>query len=68
MRFVIIFHTDIHECLGKCLPYVELRSLPTNKLVKVLQSNQKLQEELFQKAFPRILQFSVPLNQGSLSL
>ena len=62
MNFILL---DVHECLGPFIPYVELRSLPANKLVKVIQTNKKLEEDSMGKAFPRVLQFSVPLRQGN---
>ncbi len=51
----------VHECLGPAIPYVEVRSLPTNKLVKLLQTNQQLRQDSVDKAFPRKLQLKVPL-------
>ena len=51
----------VHECLGPSIPYVEVRSLPTNKLVKLLQVNQQLRQDSIDKAFPRKLQIKVPL-------
>lgn len=51
----------VHECLGPSIPYAEVRSLPANKLVKLLQVNQQLHEDSLDKAFPRKIQLKVPL-------
>lgn len=51
----------VHECLGPTIPYVEVRSLPNNKLVKLLLTNQQLRDRALEKAFPRMLQLRVPL-------
>nr|CAH0102070.1 unnamed protein product [Daphnia galeata] len=51
----------VHECLGPTIPYVEVRSLPTNKLVKLIQVNHQLQLDSLGKAFPRKIQLKVPL-------
>ncbi|XP_046645659.1 prolyl endopeptidase FAP-like isoform X1 [Daphnia pulicaria] len=51
----------VHECLGPTIPYVEVRSLPTNKLVKLIQVNRQLQLDSMDKAFPRKIQLKVPL-------
>lgn len=51
----------VHECLGPSIPYVEVRSLPSNKLVKLIQTNQQLREMALDKAFPRKFQLKVPL-------
>lgn len=52
----------VHECLGPLVPYVEVRSLPTNRLVKSLQHNQQLRSDSMDKAFPRLMQLKVPLH------
>lgn len=51
----------VHECLGPSIPYVEVRSLPSNKLVKLIQINQHLRQISIDKAFPRKIQLKVPL-------
>ena len=51
----------VHECLGPSIPYAEVRSLPANKLVKLLQINHRLRAEAVGKAFPRMIQLRVPL-------
>lgn len=55
------FDFYVHECLGPFIPYVEVRSLPANKLVKLLQTNQQLRNDSVDKAFPRLLQLRIPL-------
>lgn len=52
----------VHECLGPSVPYVEVRSLPTNRLVKLLQNNQQLRSDSIDKAFPHLMQLKVPLH------
>lgn len=55
----------VHECRGPTVPYVEVRSLPTNRLVKLLQTNQQLRAESIDKAFPRLMQLRVPLHDDN---
>lgn len=53
------------ECGGPQVPYVEVRSLPDNQLVRRLQDNGRLREERSRKAFPRTLYRHVSLPRHS---
>ena len=51
----------VHECRGPSIPYVAVRSLDDNQLVRVLQLNDHLKEEAMHKAYPRVIKLRVPL-------
>lgn len=52
----------VHECLGPSIPYVEVRSLPANKLVKLVQTNTQLRNDTLSKALPLLIKLRVPLD------
>ncbi len=51
----------IHECRGPSIPYAAVRSLEDNRLVAVLPLGDAVREAAIHKAFPRIMQTSVPV-------
>ena len=51
----------VHECLGPSIPYVAIRSLPANKLIRVIQRNDQLKDRAIEKAYPRIIKLQIPL-------
>ena len=51
----------VHQCLGPSIPYAQVRSLPDNKFITTLQSNERLDVDTSLKAFPRKLTLRIPL-------
>jgi len=49
------------ECLGPAIPYVQVRTLPGNKLVRNLHTNAELEANSRTKIFPRRLKLRIPL-------
>lgn len=49
------------ECLGPAIPYVQVRTLPGNLLVRNLHTNAELEANSRTKIFPRRLKFRIPL-------
>ena len=55
----------VHECLGPSIPYIQVRSLPNNTLVRNLHTNGELEANSREKIFPRRLKLRIALQENA---